>query len=111
MAAVTAAIAVSAVALGATAYSVVEQKKAAKEARMESDRQVKQQENLIAEAKAKQQATESSAAMNKIRDEARKRQRSAAAGAQGRASTILTSPLGVVGTNPTNQGGKTLLGS
>lgn len=54
---------------------------------------------------------EESASSDKIavRDKARTLQRQKAAAAQGRRSTILTSPLGTTGTGATNR--KTLLGS
>lgn len=69
-----------------------------------AEAQAKKQEELL----AKEAKTETQAEQVRIRDQARQRQRSGQAAKGGRAGTILTSPLGVVG-EPTT-GSKTLLG-
>ena len=71
--------------------------------------QADQQNSLIEEAKKRRSNEESSAKNAANQKAARDKQRAQASGAQGRASTILTSPLGVVGGGATG-GGKTLLG-
>lgn len=66
-------------------------------------------QNKLVDAQQKRTADqESTAAANATRDQARARQRQQAQGAQGRSSTILTSPLGVVGGS--SGATKTLLG-
>lgn len=70
------------------------------QARMQAD-QVGAVKAQIAEADAK-------SALTKKRDEERAKQRAQGLGAQGRAGTILTGPLGQVGGDPANN--KTILG-
>ncbi len=69
-----------------------------------SAKQEKAQKDLL----AKEAKTETQAEQVRARDAGRQRQRAAQASSGGRAGTVLTSPLGVVG-EPTT-GSKTLLG-
>jgi len=105
--AITASIiaASAAVSAGTSIYGAVQSKKAGKKAENAANDQAIAQQKLLDEAKAKS-ATDTSIA---DRDAARKKQRNAALAAQGRNSTLLTGPLGVVG--DIGSTGKTILGA
>ncbi len=92
-----------------TAVTALVQNNQAKQARKDGNRIAGEQRADAEAAKkaiADKQAEENS---NDARDQAKARQRGLSKGAQGRSSTILTSPLGV--TAPAAQAQKTLLGS
>jgi hypothetical protein len=100
---------------GAGTAAALAQKSAADDAAKESERLIKEQE--AKQAELEKQLTdrtaneESQASLQQAQVQARNRQRMRARGAGGRASTILTSPLGIVDEG-TQEGsaGKTLLG-
>lgn len=103
--AITASIIAAAATVGTSAYSTVQSNKAGKRAENAANDQAQAQKKLLDEAAQKSANDESIA----NRDAAREKQRRAALGAQGRNSTLLTSPLGTVG--QPSAVGKTLLGS
>lgn len=117
MAAVSTIIAASALAVAAagTGYSIYSAEEAKSKAEREANEQEKRQEKILADQKAQREQIKADEAelqdsltQEAERDTQKARQRSLAAGAQGRGSTILTSPLGVPGS--ANTAGKTLLG-
>ena len=91
------------------AYAASESSKQNKMAKSAASEQQKRSDQLSQQLYARQNNEESDANRNKVRDEARKRQTAQAASAQGRRSTILTSPLGTPSA-PTDQQ-KTALGA
>ncbi len=95
----------AAVSAGTSIYGAVQSNKAGKKAENAANDQALAQKKLLDEASAKS-ANDTSIAN---RDAAREKQRRAAASAQGRNSTLLTGPLGAVGTP--SSAGKTILGS
>lgn len=80
-----------------------------KEAKAQRDDQEQKQLALAGEADAKMKDEQAQADAQRARSQARSRQRMGQAASQGRAGTILTSPLGVQG--QPEAGGKTLLGA
>lgn len=111
MAAVTSAV-IAGAGLAYSAYSTERQRSDAVKQR---DEQKAKQRKIESESKTRQENEESVQAANKARDKAAKRQKALAANAQGRSSTILTSPLGGASDQPgqaagAQSGGKTLLG-
>lgn len=106
MAAVTATVISTAIAVAGTAYSISESERAKSEAKREAKKREAKEKTLMDEAKNKNIEAEA----NKARDEAKNRVRAlTAGGTAGRQGTILTSPLGVSGNAQT--AGKTLLGA
>jgi hypothetical protein len=97
---------------GATAYSSFKQADAADEAKEDAKRiaanQRDQANTLASQAESRAAQEESTAASEAAGQSARARQRSKAAGSQGRRSTIATGPLGIVGDADVAR--KTLLG-
>lgn len=107
MAAVTAAVIGAGVALAGTAYQISEANNAKKDAKTAATQARARNDSALRQANA-QLAKEEAI---RTRDQAKMRVRAqAAGGGQGRASTILTSPLGVTG-NAGQPGNKTILGS
>lgn len=100
-------------ALGGTAAAGVQYEEGRKSQKKLRDDQEVQQEKLRGEADTKQKQEQADMEAGRARTQARSRQRMGAASAQGRAGTILTSPLGVVNYGQDNQqtAGKTLLGA
>lgn len=95
---------IAAAALGATAFGITSAVSSSRRAEKESERQRQQASQLESEFRAEERNRERSEAGT----QARQRQRTRAAAAQGRRSTILTSPVGVVGEAEGER--KTLLG-
>lgn len=94
---------------GGAAYQAVEAHSARQDAKRQAEQQAAEQNRLLEEEKKRQAEQESADAERVATQQARQRQRALAGGAQGRAGTILTSPLGVMGEAQT--AGKTLLGA
>lgn len=105
-----AGVATTAAVAGSAAYAASESSKQQKAGRAAATDQAKRSEQLQNQLYARQDTAESDANRNKVRDEARKRQGALAAGAQGRRSTILTSPLGASAATGAEQQ-KTALGA
>jgi len=84
-------------------------RKAAEEQAKAAKEQSENQNKLFADRKAAEDAAAEQSASDSSLKSARRRQKTQAAGAQGRSDTILTSPLGV--TTPAQTAGKTLLGA
>jgi hypothetical protein len=107
--AVTAGIIGAVASVGGTAYGIKKTVDAKNDAQDAAKEQKEQQAKLEAELKDKELKDQSTDAMLKTRN----RQKSLAAGAQGREGTILTSPLGVSDASGAAPGaaGKTLLGA
>jgi hypothetical protein len=101
---ILAATAIAAAAAG-TAVQIDAGNKSRQQAKDAADKQANQQAGLEQQAKDQQASVDASNAQQM----ARKKQQAAAAGAQGRADTLLTGPMGAVGQAPT--AGKTLLGT
>lgn len=109
-------------AVGGTTYSIVNSQQQQKKGEKESELAKQEQARLLKEAQDRQakeekaladqqSAASEQAAMEKRnieRSAVRQKQRATGAAQQGRAGTILTSPLGVSGEAPT--AGKTILG-
>lgn len=104
--------AAGAAAVGTSIYSANESAKQGKKANEMAAEQQGQQQKLLEEAKATTAADKLYSDQVAARDAAKNKQKTAAvaAGAQGRASTIQTSPLGVTGAAAPTQG-KTILGA
>lgn len=86
------------------------QARASQEAKREGRAAAKEQEKQAAEMERQTRERVAGEDARKIQEEARRRQRALALGAQGGRSTILTSPLGAVGSAASNGTQKTLLG-
>lgn len=101
-------IAVAAV-VGGTAFQAVQSNKARKDATKAAQKQQTTTKGLEKEFKEKTDPVAKKAKEKKVDTEARTRQRSLAAQAVGRRSTILTGPLGL--TEEPESKGKVLLGT
>lgn len=97
-------------AVGGAAIAAKSADKQSNKASAAASEQSKRSEQLQNQLYARQDTAESDANRNKVRDEACKRQGAIAAGAQGRRSTILTSPLGASAATGAEQQ-KTALGA
>lgn len=100
---------VAAAGAGAQVHNQRQAEKSAKSLAADQDRARKQE---LANLQASQNEAILAEDKTRTRDEARRRQKQAAAGAFGRRSTILTSPLGDLGSaTDTNYQRKTLIGA
>jgi Flp pilus assembly protein TadB len=97
MAVVTLAAIGAAAAVAGTIYSVKSANDARADARKAVEEQTKTADALAKQSQNRADQEESQATSNTVRDDAKKRQQALSAGAQGRQSTILTSPLGIQG--------------
>lgn len=88
---------------------VDEPKEARRRAEEAANEQRRSAENLASEAETRRVNEEGAANAEATAQAARKRQRSLAAGNQGRRSTILTGPLGIVDDTPVAR--KSILGA
>ena len=92
------------------AASVAATNRQTRQARQQSEEEKKRQDALLAGLRATEAATRTQQARTGARNVARRRQRSATTAGQGRADTILTSPLGTIAA-PAQTATKTLLGA
>lgn len=107
--------AISSILAGAAILATVAQVRSAEEARDQANDQRKKDEikaNALASEAEKRSADEKEMAKNEANlQEQKRRKRSLSAGAGGRRSTILTSPLGVAGGGGDSLGGSPTIGA
>lgn len=104
-------VVLAAVAVGTSIKQSSDSKKAREQSNALAAEQARKQDEQIKAIEKKQQEEISGSEKTRVRDEARQRQQQLAAGATGRRSTILTSPIGVTGEQTVASQRKTLIGA